>query len=881
MSRGPQLHPAIVAARAQLEEGRTKLREQHEAGSPGIQVCARLTKLVDAVVLRLHEAARIGATEQSGKPLPSYALVAHGGYGRRDIAPFSDVDLMLLHTGEFASELNQFARLISQHIVDAGLDLGFSTRSIGEACRMSFQDGRIFSSLVESRLLDGDRELFDRFITRFRRSCRSRTRFLIGAIEEKRGEEQRKYGETVYLLRPNIKRSRGGLRDMHFLRWVGFARYGEADPEKLYHAGALSNQERRDLQNAREFLLRLRNELHFHANKSQDLLEKSEQIRLAEKYEYPGSDGMLPVEQFMREYFEHTSNIRYIVSNFVEQARRRSGVDRLLVPLLTHQVERDFRVGPVHIRATQRGMKKMSEDIHEVLRLMDLANLYDKRIAHDTWQTIRHAMMTRSTVTFTDKARERFLSIMGQPAQLGEVLRRLHQLRVLEKIIPAVAHARCLLQFNDYHKYTVDEHSFRAVEHATRLIDDPGPLGDAYRAIKQKRTLHLALLLHDLGKGFLEDHSDVGLRIAGETAELLQLSERHTEKLKLLVHKHLLMAHLAFRRDIADESVVVQLAVAVGSPDTLRMLYVLSAADLAAVGPGVLNDWKLNLLTQLFERTLSHLEGDGPTPVSTVQLDRLRNEVRELVADDDPNRQWWADQIACLPRSYLVTNSAQDIVEELGRLKELRKDDVFASGRFLPEKDIIEYTVATYEQIAPGVFHRLTGALSSKRQQIHSAEIHTFAGSLILDRFIVSDMDFQGEPPAGRMDEVCQALVAALKAPVGSRPKFQRVWKSSHAADDAEVSRIPARVHIDNETADNYSIVDVFAHDSVGLLYTITQKLFELGLSVGFAKIGTYLDQVVDVFYVTDLDGSKIVDEDRIDEIRERILEAIHAFESE
>jgi [protein-PII] uridylyltransferase len=880
MSRGPQLHPAIGEAREQLSEGREKLRQQHDAGSPGVQVCARLTKLLDDVVLQLHETARITAAEEIGGDLPVYSLVAHGGYGRRDIAPYSDVDLMLLHEGEREEDLTPLARLLSQHIVDAGLALGFSTRSITEACRLPFQDGKIFSSLVESRLLEGDEELFERFFTRFRRSCRSRSRSLISAIEQERKEERNKYGETVFLLRPNIKRSRGGLRDMHFLRWVGFARYGEAEPVKLCQAGVLSIEERRDLQNAREFLLRLRNELHFHAMKSQDVLEKTEQIRLAEKYAYAGSDAMLPVEQFMREYFEHSSNIRYIVSNFVEQARRRSTVDGLFVPLITHQVEGDFRVGPVHIRATRRGKKKLSEDLYEVLRLMDLANLYNKRIAHDTWQTIRHAMTTRQNVTLTDEARDRFMSIMEQPAQLGEVLRRLHQLRVLEKIIPAVAHARCLLQFNDYHKYTVDEHSFRAVEYATQLIDEPGPLGEAYRRIKQKRTLHLALLLHDLGKGFVEDHSEVGLRIAEETAELMQLSDRHTEKLKLLVHKHLMMAHLAFRRDIADESVVVQLAVTVGSPDTLRMLYVLTAADLAAVGPGVLNDWKLNLLTQLFERALPHLEGDGPTPSSSAHVDSLRDEIRELVKDDEANRQWWSVQIPLLPRSYLLNNPPGNIAEELGKLIDLRSDDAVASGRFLPERDAVEYTVCTYEQITPGVFHKLTGALASKRQQVLSAEISTLADSLILDRFYVSDMDFQGEPPPERMDEVCRAIVKALKKTSDSPPKFQRVWTSSHAEDEAEISRNPARVHIDNQSADSYSIVDVFAHDSIGLLYTITRKLFELDLSIGFAKIGTYLDQVVDVFYVTDLDGAMIIDEDRISEIQSCILEAIHDFEA-
>ncbi len=416
----------------------------------------------------------------------------------------------------------------------------------------------------------------------------------------------------MYLLEPNIKRSPGGLRDIQLLRWVGFARYGEAAPDGLQLMGELSKEDEIALRRALEFLLRIRNELHFHARKEHDVLDRAEQVRIAAAFGYRGSAGMLPVEEFMREYFRNTDAVQQVACRFLEGAQPWMKLGEVLSPLFSHQVEGDFRVGPTRISATRKGLVKLQGDLMQMLRLADLANLYNKRIAHSTWQAIHRAAPKMPDV-ITSESAERFLSVLSQPARLGELLRNLHELVVLERLIPAFAHARSLLQFNEYHKFTVDEHCLRAVEAATALQTESEPWGEVYRAIENKRTLHLALLIHDLGKGYPEDHSEVGLRIADETARRLRLPQREAEILKFLVHKHLVMSHLAFRRDTSDDQIIVRFAVEVGSPEVLRMLYVLTCADLAAVGPGVLNSWKGEVLNDLYLRTLRHLSGDSPS----------------------------------------------------------------------------------------------------------------------------------------------------------------------------------------------------------------------------------------------------------------------------
>ncbi|MFO0906111.1 MAG: [protein-PII] uridylyltransferase [Pirellulales bacterium] len=878
MSTG-RLPQVVLDARAKLAAGRERLRRQHAAGSPGIQVCAAITELLDSIVLDLYTHVLQSQSLERAAFEQHAALLPYGGYGRRDTAPYSDVDLMLLYAPGEERTVQPLVRQFTQHIYDVGLHLGFSARTATDACNLSAGDATIFTSLAESRLLTGNEALFDRFFTQFRKLARRRGGKLIPLIDQARREERRQFGETNFLLEPHVKRSRGGLRDIQLVRWIGFIRCGEVDLENIMQAGVLTREEFHRLRAARDFLLRLRNELHFHADKQQDVLNKSEQLRLAQLYGYPGDESVLPVEQLMRDYFKHTSEVRYIASNFLANARPVASAMALLAPLVTYKLDRDFRVGPRFISVASRGLPRVSGDPAEILRLMELANLTDKRIEHRTWAAIRQAMLEADSIELTPDISRRFMALMSQPARLGELLRRLHELRVLEKIVPALAHARHLMQFNDFHKFTVDEHSIRTVECATEFRLRTDVLGHTYVALRRKDLLHLALLIHDLGKGYVGDHSEVGRTIAEETGRLLGLPEADTETLKFLVHKHLIMSHLAQWRDTSDDAVVVKFAVDMGTPDRLQLMYLLTCADLAGVGPNVLTDWKLRLLTDLYQRTMRHLAGDPHDASGHESLARKRQEIRALVkpsSDDD----WWSKQLHQLPKSYLFSRSPDQVVAELERLRELDRREARAWGRYDPGPKTTEYTVGTYEQIAPGIFHRLTGALTSQGLRILSAEINTLGDGLVLDRFLVEDPDFVDEPPPERLENVSRALVSALKDDAGKSPTFRRVWGRKSSPTQEELNQNPTVIRIDTQTSDSQTIIDVFTLDQMGLLYTITRTLFELGLNVSVSKIGTHLDQVVDVFYVTDEQGRKVADEARLKLIRDRLREAIETLQA-
>lgn len=868
------LRSGVLTAREELARGRRRGQERHVAGVAGGTVAAELADLVDTIVLELYETALADLPAATRRALQGHVVLTPlGGYGRRDLAPYSDVDLLLLHAPQVKAAVEPLAKRLMQDLNDAGLDLGYSVRTPADACKSSLEDATIYTSLVEARFLAGSATFFGDFLRDFQHLSHRGQNKLIPLVEAARADERRQYAAAGHQLHPNVKRARGGLRGIQLLRWIGFARFGVAEPAALAQIGAITADEAAALARTHEFLLRLRHELHFHAGRAHDVLDRAEQVRLAPLYGFTGTAGLLPVEQFMRHFFQQTDEVRYIVANFVAAARPHPRMHQVFGPLVSRAVGRDYRTGPVHITATATGKAKLQSDLAEVVRLIELASSYGKRIDNPTWVAVRQAV-PRLKGQVTGEVCRRFLALLDQPGPLGEMLRRLLDLGVLESIIPAFTHARWLLQFNDYHQFTVDEHSIRAVQCACDFAMQPGPLGRVYQQIQRKRLLHLALLMHDLGKGFEEEHSLVGRRIVLETAPKLGLSPEETDLVAWLVEKHLVMSNVAQWRDVDNEHEVAQFAYEVGSPERLQMLYVLTAADLDAVGPGVLNDWKVKLLTTLYDRTMAQLSGEE----SASRADETIAQRRAAVAAALPRGavdEWYEAQIAALNSAALLRSPAAELVADLQRLRNLPDDRAVAWPRWIADQRVCEYAVGAHEAITPGVFHRLTGALSSQGLQILSAQINTLAHGLILDRFFVRDLDFSDEPPPERTAAVCQALVASLTTPADRPPTFRQVFVNEREQAQRAVTARPTRVRIDNQVSPRHTVVHVFTEDQIGLLYVITRTLFELGLSVATAIVGTHVTQVVDVFYVTNERGERITAADDIAQIEARLLGAI------
>ncbi|MBX3422872.1 MAG: [protein-PII] uridylyltransferase [Pirellulaceae bacterium] len=863
----------VVQSRKRYKEGLLSLHALHDSGGSALEVSHGLADLWDDVVLGLFDEALNQA--QLDHPENMLALVAHGGYGRRDVSPYSDADLMLLHAPEYEQAAGQVAKSLCQWIGDTGMLLGFSLRTAPQALKLAWSDATVFTTLVESRQLAGSQSLFESFFRAFREGTRKRSKRLIALIEKSRREERRKYGETVFLLEPNIKRSRGGLRDVQLVRWLGFAQYGEADLSKLESQGHLSQEDFQSLRDAHLFLLRLRHQMHFVAGKTQDQLDRALQMQMAQWAGYTGAEGILPVEQFMQEYFAHTSEIRYSSAHVLESAKYSSLFVQSLEHTMAIRVQRDYRVGIRHVWATPAGLDRLTRDTAAVLELMSISSRYGKPIEHETWRQIRIAMRNRPVGQIDPVTIRRFWELMSSTTGLAGQLRRLHELRVLEQVIPEMTHARCLLQFNQYHKYTVDAHSIRAVECVTELESNPSLLGVIYRGLKHKAILHLALLIHDLGKGYPEDHSEVGRRIALNVADRLQLSPQDQETLAFLVHQHLLLALTAFRYDLSDRAAAVRFAAVVGSSERLQLLLLLTYADLASVGPDVVNQWKIDLLLQLYYQTDAHFRDDKPGEGFRAEIASRRQAVLDAVTGD-ADQDWWQQQVEALPIGYLMRSSPKELVGELEQFKLLDQQPCLAWGKYIESQKAIEFTIATQQHgRLIGTFHRITGALTSQEMQILNADIHTQPGNIAWDRFLVEDPQSDGRPSDSRIEAVCQAIRRALDPDNPATPTFAKKWNKYSGQAAANLKTQPTLVRFDNSTSDHHTIITLFAYDRMGLLYDVSKVLFDMELVLHVAKISTHLDQVVDVFYVSDLEGKKVEESTALYLIRQRLLLAV------
>ena len=880
MSTTPEgFRESVVAAKRKWLDGREQIQQLHQTGTTGTEVTRRLSDLLDSILLDLYRAI---IADLSPALESRVAFVLLGGCGRQDIAPGSDVDLMVLYQGAISDELKEFSRRVSQDVTDSGLPLGYSLRTPRDACSMSLKDAVIFSSITEARFLVGSQPLFDTFITRFKRLTNKNAANLTRALTEARDQERREFGETVYLLRPNIKRSRGGLRDIHLIRWLGFVRYGVTDIKELLKRGGISTADSKQLMASYEFLLRIRNEMHFHAGRPHDGLGRNEQVRLAEFFGYSGDDALLSVETFMREYFRYTSRITYISDHLVSKMNNRGsrGTSLVLSPLLSRQIDDHYRIIGNEIGIAKNSINVVKNELEKVLRLMQLACLHDKKLEHDTWVEIRHATLKFPDIKFTREAARMFMALLSNTQRLGGLLRRLHETQVLQQIIPGFKHVRGLLQFNEYHMYTVDEHSLRAVENAIAFETEDTVVGRTYRSIKEKNLLHLALLLHDLGKGFEEEHSIVGERIAEDVGIRFDLPEEDIETIKFLVRHHLLMSQTAMHRDINDMELVAEFATFIGSVRMLDMLYVLTCADISAVGPGVLTPWKMQLLTDLLHRCRQVLSGDGPEQFGPQVSAQLESLVHSIVATttDEEEKEWLAKAMRNMPRNYLQTHDPEYIAERFLPARQSIEDDPICWLEYDEGPSIHRVCILNHDHRRSGSFYRIAGVLSSLGLRIRSADINQLTEPIMFFAMQFEDSESaDGELSKWRESEICQKVVDTISGKIKGPPKFRKKWGEEESR-ALKLSRPEINVKTNNRSVNHATIIDVFGYDKPGLLYQISKKIYRLGLDITGARVSTYAHQIIDVFYVTDEDGNKIRNPNQLQIIRNQILEAVTEF---
>jgi [protein-PII] uridylyltransferase len=877
----------IAAGKARVKSIRDEARAMLRGNATGIQVAARLAERIEQFLVELYRAACEPLSPHERRLVAEDAAMTFvGGSGRGELCPYSDVDLLFLYR---PAAQEAFSRVVAQVIRegwDAGLRIGHAVRTVEETVQFARTEPQGATALVELRPLAGDAGLVERLRTQFRdRVIRRRLRGYFADCLAARAKEREQHGDSPSILEPDVKRSPGGLRDVHLLRWVAYGRFGTTDYDLLRLRNAIGRDDARHLLEAYEFLLKVRIELHFAAGRENDVLTREEQRRLTEERGIAGLPGVRPVERFMQTYLRHATTIAEITDRFVARHRPRSALGAAAETMLTRRAAGVFWLGPQTVAISPRFRESVAGSPERVL---DLFRYVAKSGVDPTPETedILRRHVPNWPADISPEAAAKFLTLLEFDRHLGKTLRAMYRTGVLEWLIPEMRHARCLIQFNQYHSFTVDEHTLRAVEAACRFAFAPGPIGQARKSIRQPAILNLALLLHDIGKGYERDHSDVGREIAGRVAARLRLQDADRERLEFLVHKHLVMVHLALRRDTTDPALALRFSHEVRSPETLRMLYVLSAADLAAVGPGVFTEWKADLLTDLYEQAMHILSGRSARADASGLAELKKQAAQAFVhsagsAHRSDLETWAAGQFDAFSHQYLVTTPIPQMVADLQALRALQPGDVLTSGHYDPATRTTEYRVIASADVSDGCFHKMAGVLSAKRLEILGAVIETTAEGTVVDRYRVLDPDHDGPIPNWRIAEVTTALRDALRTGLDIPQLIRKHQPYGAGSRPAPVSDLPLQVSTDTQTSDRCTILDVFAHDRPGLLYMLTRTLYELGLSVDVAKISTHLDQVVDVFYVTTDDGKKIEDEPALRLIRDTLLDHLTEFEAE
>jgi [protein-PII] uridylyltransferase len=870
-----------------LERRRSEILKAHLDRASGKEIVSALTAVADEAIGRLY----LDAIVRSRAASPSWSgedlvLVALGGYGRQELAPYSDIDIMFLYREDGSETARDVAAIILRGLWDLGYRIGHSQRTIRDCVTIGRSDLTVKTSLMEARFLVGSRSLYREFHKRYQEEVvyKNVSAYIARKIEE-RAQEYERYGSTLYLLEPDIKMSKGGLRDLHLLKWAALARYQTFSLADLYQRALLSQKDFQILMEAQEFLWRIRNELHFHAGRCYDVLSFDEQVRLAEVFQFEDQLKRLAVESFMQRYYQHTTGLHHVSIRFLNRVQPRSFWQRLGDRFSSRVVEQDFLMTRETISVLPGAQAEVLRRPERLLRLFYLSQQHGVRISDELLETVHEQVELMPAELFQSPETGRlFLAILSgtspngrqQGGHVAETVTAMHQVHLLGKLLPSFSAVRGLMQFNEYHKYTVDEHCIRSVQEAEAMIGQGSYLERIYREIHRKDLLHLALLLHDLGKGESGDHSVIGKRIALESANRLGLTEHERDLLALLVERHLLMSHLAFRRDLNDQKVLLRFAREVATPEALKMLLILTAADIAAVGPGVRTPWKEDLLLELYLKGVEELTGSRPLVSEQKRLADIRAAVTRQLGEHYPE-DWLAQQWKASNARYLLTTPPEKIAMHLQWIHDLSPAEVRLAVHHQPDSGLTEITVFTFDTLIPGIFSKIAGVMAAKGLQILGAQIHTRADQVVVDTFQVLDPDYEGPPPEERWEDIGETIQAVLKGRITVESLLTQKRRISISR-GVTLVREPTRVEVDNDTSDQFTILDVFAQDKRGLLSIITKAIYELGLSVHSSKIATRLDQIVDVFYVTNHTGEKVTEENRIQEIRRRLTSDIEAF---
>jgi [protein-PII] uridylyltransferase len=887
-----QMRQVLVAGLRQvLDEGHASARAILGAPRSGLACAHRLSAVMDSVVRGLHSAAT-AYFYLADNPSQSerIAVVAVGGYGRGTLAPGSDVDLLFLFPHKQTAWGESVVESMLYPLWDLKLKTGHSVRSIDDCVREARADMTIRTALLEARFLVGDRALFDEMVARFDTEVVEGTAqaFTEAKLAERELRVQRA-GASRYLVEPNVKDGKGGLRDLNTLFWIAKYAYRVHDVRELVEAGLFDKQELQMFERSEEFLWRVRCWLHFITGRAEERLSFDLQRQVAAAIGYAGRSGQAPVERFMKAYFliaKDVGDLTAIVCAALEarQQKPRATFSKLLGTFAKRKRERSLGHADFKLKSQRLNVvddSAFERDPVNLLRLYAIASREDLAIHPDASRLVTQSLRLVTPGLRNDPEANRiFLEILTGRRSPEVVLRRMNESGLLGRFVPDFGRVVAMMQFNMYHHYTVDEHLIRAMgvlaEIDAGVLEAEHPLANEIMpTIANRRALYVALFLHDIAKGRPEDHSIAGARIARKLGPRLGLTPAQTETVAWLVEHHLDMSTVAQSRDLGDPKTIESFAATVQTLERLKLLLVLTVADIKAVGPGVWNGWKGQLLRTLYYETELVLTGGHSAVERKARVAMKQDELRRRLAD------WSAsERDAYVARHYPAywIKVAPDEQEKHARfLREAEQAGrttatIVETDKF---RGVTELTVLAPDH--PRLLAIVTGACAAAGGNIVDAQIFTTSDGLVLDTISVSRAFDRDDDELRRAERIAAAIERALK---GEIKIADLVAQRRAPPPRGQTFQVEPEVVIDNVLSARHTVLEVSGLDRPGLLYDLTTAIGKLNLNIASAHIATFGEKAVDVFYVTDLTHAKIVSTGRHLTIRKALID-VFKYEGE
>jgi len=879
-SPAPDRSAFVPPLKAALTKGLAEIRRRFEATGDGAAVMREQSFLMDQLIRALFD-----LVTGNIYPLPNptagerLAIVAVGGYGRGELAPYSDIDLLFLLPYKRTPHTEQVVEYLLYVLWDLGLKIGHATRSVEECLRQAKSDLTIRTGLLEARYLWGEQALFSELKRRFDADIVRGTaaQFVEGKLAERDARHQR-VGDSRYQLEPNIKEGKGGLRDLHTLFWIAKYIYRTDDIGTLVEQRVLSAEESLRFEHAQGFLWTIRCHLHYLADRAEERLTFDLQAEIGRRMGYADDERGRGVERFMKDYFLVAKDVGDLTRIFcaileADQKRRRRlswarwgagrrSLDGFVVDgeRLTIPNEDFFKQDPVALLRLFYVAQEHGLDIHpRALRAASQSlRLIDDGLREDP------------------EANRLFIEILTSRKDPETTLRRMNEAGVFGCFIPDFGRVVAQMQYDMYHHYTVDEHTLFAIgilhKIESGLFKEELPLAtEVVAEVVSRRALYLAVLLHDIAKGRGGDHSQIGEQIAVELAPRLGLTDEETETVAWLVRWHLLMSGTAFKLDIGDPKTIDDFVERVQSPERLKLLLILTVADIRAVGPNVWNGWKAALLRELYHRATDVMSGGLTVPAQDARIAGAQAAARQLLPD------FSEEEFATFTsRGYPFYWLSFDPETHARHARLMREAETSGSPLTVEKRvdlhrSVTEITLYTADH--PGLFSRIAGALALSGANIVDAKILTMSNGMALDTFWVQDLAGRS---FDRPDKLAKLAVIFENVLTGDLKPHRELARPPAFPSRMQVFTVMPRVLVDNRASSSHTVIEVNGRDRPGLLYELTRELTRLNLQISSAKISTYGEKVVDVFYVKNLFGHKVEQPAKLSEIQ-KSLEAVLA----